>query len=448
MSDTPVLVRQLRLQAGRGVPAAGVRARVEDALRISSKPPALAHAFVLLRRLRLRMPAGASAQSVALQLEARWRAIEALAQPIDSAPDEAEVVWAADEVQARLALLQRWHDGGPATAWFWQRLLPEVSPAAPLAQRLQALLLMPLHSAEPALQAVEQARLWRLARPWLQPAGLGGLLWRGLTAAQAAALRAALDAPAHHLEFRPIRPAAARPGAGPSRAWPKPTTQPDPVPMAPAPRAAPAARAAAPPLPARTASAATPRRAAAHPAALPSPPAEALPTLVQAAAPAHGPAPTALASPGDAPMGPETTAWAGLWFVLPMLRRLRLDEGPDAACVLALLLQALARRHCFDGPAQRWVDALAERSGAADATAAQQAAAADALRRLRLQALQATRLPLRRVLHRPGRLLLAPHRVDVLLPLAQADIRLRRAGFDIDPGYLPWLDTVVHFHYL
>jgi len=37
---------------------------------------------------------------------------------------------------------------------------------------------------------------------------------------------------------------------------------------------------------------------------------------------------------------------------------------------------------------------------------------------------------------------------ELRLPLAQADIRLRRAGFDIDPGYLPWLDTVVHFHYL
>ena len=58
------------------------------------------------------------------------------------------------------------------------------------------------------------------------------------------------------------------------------------------------------------------------------------------------------------------------------------------------------------------------------------------------------RLPLRRVLHRPGRVWLAPHRVDLVLPLHSADVRIRRAGFDIDPGYVPWLDAVIHFHYL
>ena len=61
--------------------------------------------------------------------------------------------------------------------------------------------------------------------------------------------------------------------------------------------------------------------------------------------------------------------------------------------------------------------------------------------------MQHARLPLRRVLHRRGEIWRTPHRIDILLPLARADVRIRRAGLDIDPGYLPWLDTVLHFHY-
>ena len=38
--------------------------------------------------------------------------------------------------------------------------------------------------------------------------------------------------------------------------------------------------------------------------------------------------------------------------------------------------------------------------------------------------------------------------LDVSLPLDQADIRVRRAGLDLDPGWLPWFGRVVRFHYL
>ena len=139
---------------------------------------------------------------------------------------------------------------------------------------------------------------------------------------------------------------------------------------------------------------------------------------------------------------PQPTDWAGTWFLLPMLRQLRLDEEAEAAATLAALLRALSQRHALDAPVQRWIDQLPP----ADALPPPASAARWQLA-LRLHALQQARLPLRRVLHRPGRVLQAPHRVDVLLPLAQADIRLRRAGFDLDPGYLPWLDCIVRFHY-
>ena len=38
--------------------------------------------------------------------------------------------------------------------------------------------------------------------------------------------------------------------------------------------------------------------------------------------------------------------------------------------------------------------------------------------------------------------------LDVSLPLEAADIRVRKAGLDLDPGWLPWFGRVVRFHYL
>lgn len=38
--------------------------------------------------------------------------------------------------------------------------------------------------------------------------------------------------------------------------------------------------------------------------------------------------------------------------------------------------------------------------------------------------------------------------LDVTLPLELADIRVRRVGLDLDPGWLPWFGRVVRFHYL
>ena len=447
MSDTPVLVRQLRLQAGPGAPVQSLRARVEDALRISSKPPALAHAFVLLRRLRLRMPAGASAQSVALQLEASWRSLAAQALPIASAPDEAEAVWAADEVQARLVLLQCWLRGAPTSAWFWQRLLPGVPSSWPLALRLQALLFAPLAAtASPgreadAVQAVEQGRLWRQATPRLRAAGRLQALEAVLSPAQAPAWRAVVPADAPEA-LRVIQHESVDAVVGELL-----TAVRDVQPATPCATAVPAARgdnasarhavATGVAMPLGSAVPGTSQRSTAQP--------QTHQLRVQGAAEPDVPQPH---DPLLSLPSPEPTAWAGLWFLLPMLRHAGLDRAPDAAPTFALLLHLLARRHRFDPPVARWIDELVARTQPDTGLTEQHAAATHWQHTLRLQALQTTRLPLRRVLHRPGRLLIAPHRVDVQLPLAQADIRLRRAGFDIDPGYLPWLDTIVHFHYL
>lgn len=52
------------------------------------------------------------------------------------------------------------------------------------------------------------------------------------------------------------------------------------------------------------------------------------------------------------------------------------------------------------------------------------------------------------LIDRPGRVSLTRTHLDVLLDHEQADIRIRRVGLDLDPGWVPWFGRVVSFHYL
>ena len=51
------------------------------------------------------------------------------------------------------------------------------------------------------------------------------------------------------------------------------------------------------------------------------------------------------------------------------------------------------------------------------------------------------------VTDRPGRIEREPGWVDVHLALADVDVDVRRAGLDLDPGWVPWLGCVVRFRY-
>jgi len=54
------------------------------------------------------------------------------------------------------------------------------------------------------------------------------------------------------------------------------------------------------------------------------------------------------------------------------------------------------------------------------------------------------------VINRNGRVWLTRTDLDVTFPLAAADLRIRRIGLDIDPGWLSWFGEsgrVVRFHY-
>jgi hypothetical protein len=61
---------------------------------------------------------------------------------------------------------------------------------------------------------------------------------------------------------------------------------------------------------------------------------------------------------------------------------------------------------------------------------------------------QRVRIGLANLVRRPGRFISTPTHLDILFEHGQVDIRLRRAGIDIDPGWVPWLGRVVRFHYL
>jgi hypothetical protein len=51
------------------------------------------------------------------------------------------------------------------------------------------------------------------------------------------------------------------------------------------------------------------------------------------------------------------------------------------------------------------------------------------------------------VTDRSGRIEREPGWVDVHLALADVDVDVRRAGLDLDPGWVPWLGCVVRFRY-
>ena len=57
------------------------------------------------------------------------------------------------------------------------------------------------------------------------------------------------------------------------------------------------------------------------------------------------------------------------------------------------------------------------------------------------------RIGLATLVVRPARLALTETHVDVFFGLNATDLRVRRAGLDVDPGWVPWLTKVVTFHY-
>lgn len=61
--------------------------------------------------------------------------------------------------------------------------------------------------------------------------------------------------------------------------------------------------------------------------------------------------------------------------------------------------------------------------------------------------MRVARMSLCRAVARRGQLQATRTHIDVTMALGELDLKVRRAGLDIDPGWVPWLGRVVRFHY-
>jgi hypothetical protein len=131
--------------------------------------------------------------------------------------------------------------------------------------------------------------------------------------------------------------------------------------------------------------------------------------------------------------------WSGLWLLLPLLLRHGLDDADDPLAAWAGAMQAACQRLRIPGD-----DPVRNALASLDLPATEDA---PWLRTARLAAVHDARLPLLRIARRRGAAWVSPERIDVEFPPVSLDLRIRRAGFDINPGFVPWLGRIVHFHY-
>lgn len=481
-------VRHLRMRVPSESHAWQLRARLDDALRCASLPDA-GERLLLVRRLDLgRMPEGWGAQSLSLHIERCVQAAGLRWVHGDAAEAaEASAVWFASPFEAMRCYALRLASGNVIVAWHWRLALPEevLAPDVDTGERLRCivreLVLSPgaVNTVPALLQALDEAGHGRWARAQVLPT-LGALMRQSgvklpsswvarprVAAVSASSLRDDaqlpddaqadsptltnhLNAPLHDAPRPPPAPATAtHPEAGaprlalvtPPPAEPVMRTLVDPSLRTHA--LTPASHAIADPVaPLDDVSAApTDARAAVRTAALPAiASAERLPLHDD-----HEPSPPslrALEATG------QFTAAAGLMCLVPVLSRLRIDAIEDAVPpLMQRLLQRIANRLDLPREDAAWSLAAAlaapEEAQAPDLDARTTHWLNTLSRHLRLQC----GIGLASLALRSGWLDWGPTHIDVHLPLAQADLRIRRAGLDIDPGWVPWLQRVVRFHY-
>jgi hypothetical protein len=156
------------------------------------------------------------------------------------------------------------------------------------------------------------------------------------------------------------------------------------------------------------------------------------------------------------------TPHAGFWFLIPLLMRAgfsrAIQDHPEwiDTQVPWHLLHSLANRLAIEpsDPVQLWLSdhelngsriEVPERFSELSSEGASVVASwRVAMRRwCRLQA----NLGLANVVQRPGWVLWNKTHVEVWMPLSDVDLRIRRVGLDLDPGWVPWLGRVIRFYF-
>lgn len=145
------------------------------------------------------------------------------------------------------------------------------------------------------------------------------------------------------------------------------------------------------------------------------------------------------------------TAAGGLLFLVPLLTRLGLaaflEEDAAPSDLPQRIFATLLRRLPIADEDPVWL--LCGRLLAVDGEVAGEAdrEAARWLGRCRRHLRRHVGIGLYSLVCRPARVAITATHVDVCQAIDAVDLRLRRAGLDIDPGWVPWLGRVLRFHY-
>jgi len=148
---------------------------------------------------------------------------------------------------------------------------------------------------------------------------------------------------------------------------------------------------------------------------------------------------------------PLRTAHAGLLVLVPLLSRIGIAELLAERTDLAErdwpdgLLLRLAYRLGVppDDPVVAWLQ-----PGGLAVAPANRAVTAAWIRATRARSRRDTGRSLATITRRSGAIAVTKTHIDVLFRHTEIDVAVRRAGLDIDPGWVPWLGKVVQFHYV
>ncbi|HEX2828589.1 MAG TPA: hypothetical protein VHP37_19705 [Burkholderiales bacterium] len=150
----------------------------------------------------------------------------------------------------------------------------------------------------------------------------------------------------------------------------------------------------------------------------------------------------------------EPTLAGGLLFLVPVLDRLGfgawLDQSPAyrGLGIERRLFARVCERLAIPPGDPAWLLARYD-----DAQSGLPPGLVDAIAKSWLTACRrclrrGARIGIATLVARPARLTLTPTHADVAFALGHASMAVRRAGLDLDPGWVPWLGRVVAFHYL
>lgn len=483
-------VRHVRFRTPRSEYVPRVATMLEDALRTASLPRADSRQIILIRRLALgRIDPRGSPASLALSLERAVRQVRLSATP-GSSPNAAlaEVVEFRDYPEIVSLLARKIARGSPLTEWFWPAAL-RTSPSQISGIRWLSLLRLAQSLPAPVFcaaaiiqQAIESRVLAHLivdlprgtGAEWLRAAGFflesdesfpplafnepyikaalhslvgvfspddDRVLWAASMAAIAENPRRAGDS---------ILPARVHALLNSLSNLTKPTPRSENGPLPEVSHRPPFSSEL--PVP---------------PDSFPPPRAQA--TVARERPPTRQETP---AKPSTARTNGDETQLGGLFFLVPILHQLGfrewlasedgLAEAGYGVALLQAVTQRLARQR-LDDPVIRHLGEAAPPPEEFFAPKTPLPAAArlfsvtnprgpsrpfsawiDVLRRWSRTQL---RLGLYSLIVRPGHLFATRTHLDIHFTLEQSDTRIRRHALDLDPGWVPWLGRIIHFHY-